>query len=1030
MRSHGSFLLLTLLATSRATSLPKSVFTKKEPNTRSLDRVIHSFDREHLKKSHHELPKEATQRNTFRKMLREAGGGRHAVGEAEAKYIVADATHKFMGRLKEANREQKPSKMHAQSASLERGASMCGKTIKMPLKRSALEKKIFGRKMMLLQEPEPGQMPEAPLSWSHPGAGAVQKLADNGLSEAGEVYNSNLDEMQEVNVKIYKDAYSPVGCFNDAMLKSGDKFSNGANEYKESLPNVSIAVYKELVLEEDHKEMTPEVCYDFCRTVPDMVFFGIADGRDCYCTPFYQKAAGSDAKCDSPCPGDTTQTCGGKGRSGIWEMHMCMDTLADFMGVAVDTADALLLYYGTIMFTNTIAEDLQRSTQNLHVTAGLGGDPVARDLAQLGKVWAGEVEKSMFQNRCMKKYQELIAIYEGASDIPETDLSLAVNVERADTAQQEMKRLIPEVAACTAVCQDHNLRTYPYYFDLLEATSDAALQAKLNTFTTKAMPLYYPILYFVERSMNPQMSTCNGKMVGEPMLLTMPECAEACDRHVYPIKCVGFQFFHLGGKQTGGGVYRPMCYLFQEFTEVTRYTCAFMEAGGSESLELFTNSSKLVTIAPEVENATVSKPAVAKPAQPTLKNAPTVPRVLVDAKVLAEANISMGEPKGATMPGDNGGIVPRMALTYGSIIGLRTMSPDIKQSVGGILQTCGWDSGSEGYTSRCNEHGRNVGVLGKRTSRSASSRGPSEFVAEPSTDAPSYGHNSAQWVVLGNGKTEGEPVLYGDEIYLKNRRNLPTRCQDHSCSEHGRQCSQPAYLGTCGTSIEDADANKLGNNVCATEKRGSDSTWRILGDTEGAYVLPSIALTLESLATDKNYLSVEGSSFSCSEVSMPGMNVGAIDTEAASARRSMSESGKALWQWIPLDLIPSAMPPTPDDCNKIQRFVFYSGLSCTEIWGADSEVHRSCPKVCEKSVGAMVSAVCNVKFAAFNNAKPDVKMRTNDRCFGGVDNSVGEEGVDDIDVFVLQVGEEGVVFQGDVEVAGGEDLRAPSVWTS
>jgi len=297
---------------------------------------------------------------------------------------------------------------------------------------------------------------------------------------------------------------------------------------------------------------------------------------------------------------------------------------------------------------------------------------------------------------------------------------------------------------------------------------------------------------------------------------------------------------------------------------------------------------------------------------------------------------------------------------------------------------------------------------------------------EPSTDAPSYAHRTAQWVVLGDGKKNGDAVLYGDVIKLRNRRSIQVRCRKDTCSD--KKCNRAAYLGTCGSDIENGDGDKLGNNVCATRSRGDETKWRILGDSEGAFVLPSIALTLESKATGKNYLSVESSAFSCGEVSMAGMNVGAIDTEKSTARRSMSESGKALWQWIPIDLIPSAMPPTPGDCNKIQRFVFYSGLSCTEIWGADSEVHRSCPVVCEKSVGAMVSAVCNVKFSAFNNAKPDVKMRTNDRCFGGIDNEVGEEGAD-VDVFVLQVGEEGVVFQGDVEVAGGEDLRSPDVWT-
>merc|ERR550514_1946841 len=97
-------------------------------------------------------------------------------------------------------------------------------------------------------------------------------------------------------------------------------------EYTDFGTNVSIVRYSEVIAKPFQKPMAPEVCYQFCQTVPDMVFFGIANGRDCYCTPFFKPAPGGSPKCDAPCEGDPTQMCGGKGFSSIFEMHLCADT--------------------------------------------------------------------------------------------------------------------------------------------------------------------------------------------------------------------------------------------------------------------------------------------------------------------------------------------------------------------------------------------------------------------------------------------------------------------------------------------------------------------------------------------------------------------------------------------------------------------------------------------------------------------------------------------------------------------------------
>ena len=76
-----------------------------------------------------------------------------------------------------------------------------------------------------------------------------------------------------------------IDCVKDAMLAHGDAHGDGKLRYKmEDIANVSIIHYTDMIPKEDRKPMTHGRCFEFCRTVPDMLFFGINNGRDCYCT--------------------------------------------------------------------------------------------------------------------------------------------------------------------------------------------------------------------------------------------------------------------------------------------------------------------------------------------------------------------------------------------------------------------------------------------------------------------------------------------------------------------------------------------------------------------------------------------------------------------------------------------------------------------------------------------------------------------------------------------------------------------------
>lgn len=129
---------------------------------------------------------------------------------------------------------------------------------------------------------------------------------------------------------VYKDGYFHLRCMFDKMQEIAD-FHNEltrVHEYKVQT-NVSIVRYTDRVGVEEQRPMTPRICFNFCRTVPDMLYFGLTAGKDCYCSPYYKQGPG-DGVCDAGCAGDSSSTCGStKGMSDVYEMHACSDTVKE-----------------------------------------------------------------------------------------------------------------------------------------------------------------------------------------------------------------------------------------------------------------------------------------------------------------------------------------------------------------------------------------------------------------------------------------------------------------------------------------------------------------------------------------------------------------------------------------------------------------------------------------------------------------------------------------------------------------------------
>eukprot|EP00929_Paragymnodinium_shiwhaense_P044073 TRINITY_DN22614_c0_g1_i2.p1 TRINITY_DN22614_c0_g1~~TRINITY_DN22614_c0_g1_i2.p1 ORF type:complete len:331 (+),score=118.55 TRINITY_DN22614_c0_g1_i2:67-1059(+) len=191
----------------------------------------------------------------------------------------------------------------------------------------------------------------------------------------------------------FMDGYSMMGCIQDEMHEFGDKFGDGKFSYKlGDTSNVAIVRYSMHVAREDAQEMTHAVCFDFCRTIPDMLFFGITNGRDCYCAPYVKQVAGDSSDCDAVCDGDKSTMCGGKTKSSVFEMHACNDAVEN-LDNARAAGDAGMESLGKaveeVQFASTV---LQGGGSKLQPIFGKVGDVAAGDLLQSAKAYAGKLE--------------------------------------------------------------------------------------------------------------------------------------------------------------------------------------------------------------------------------------------------------------------------------------------------------------------------------------------------------------------------------------------------------------------------------------------------------------------------------------------------------------------------------------------------------------------------------------------------------------------------------------------------------------
>mmetsp|Transcript_3875 Transcript_3875/g.11327 ORF Transcript_3875/g.11327 Transcript_3875/m.11327 type:complete len:491 (-) Transcript_3875:99-1571(-) len=346
---------------------------------------------------------------------------------------------------------------------------------------------------------------------------------------------------------VLKDGYLQVECVKDYLFEYGDKF--GDNKFSYALgdvSNVSIVHYSALVPREDQQPMTHGTCFAFCRTVPDMLTFGIHNGRDCYCAPYFKPMESDSSNCDAVCEGNPTQMCGGKFKSSVFEMHECADTAAELNETGVKAASVMAVLDRSIQTAETLAADMQTSAEALQQVLGAAGDPAATGLMQEAKVFAGKLEEAVNKSKNIKAGLES-STTEAASMIG-TTLSDLEAISNAEALMETMEKLSTDGEDAVE--------------DLDERSTAASPSGPDFNASVGAGRQYYPLMYFVDKSFEDMPATCIGEAVANPMVaVSSDECAYACDAQIH--SCVGFSFF------TGSP---NLCFMFSKFTEVTYYT--------------------------------------------------------------------------------------------------------------------------------------------------------------------------------------------------------------------------------------------------------------------------------------------------------------------------------------------------------------------------------------------------------------------------------------------------------------------------
>jgi hypothetical protein len=338
---------------------------------------------------------------------------------------------------------------------------------------------------------------------------------------------------------VFKDGFMQIDCVKDYMFYRGDKFGDNKHYYELGpVAGVSIIHYTDYVETEDQLPMTPAACFEFCRTAPNMGFFGIVNGRDCYCTPYFKPMASDSSMCDAVCEGDTTKMCGGKTKSSIFSMHMCASTQEDLSELSGKASALESDMHAKVKLARGLAQDLQTGAEAFQKSFGAVGDTAASNLMQGAKSFAGSLESKAANVDTLAG--KLAAVISSAAKLK--DFSDPAVVTKAEHMMDATEKGMYEGEAAA------------------DELDEAIRMASPGLDAVGAAQQYYPVMYFVHKEYEKVPSTCGGISVAEAIVGEGKDgCASACDARGY----VGFQYFDGPAK---------LCFLFSKIQSIVFYT--------------------------------------------------------------------------------------------------------------------------------------------------------------------------------------------------------------------------------------------------------------------------------------------------------------------------------------------------------------------------------------------------------------------------------------------------------------------------
>jgi len=392
--------------------------------------------------------------------------------------------------------------------------------------------------------------PESPSRAAAPGAGETAITATDSAAV------------------VRKDGFYHVKCMHDGtQIFADNQSAQGQKRYAAQNANISVVWYKETVPSEDQQEMTPRVCFDFCRIQDRMGFFGLLHGRDCYCTPYYRSEAGGENEdCDLPCPGDQSQMCGGKHKSDIYSMHFCNNIDADLTKAkdraqeVVDDIKQAIESGGNYERCKGFLQDYGHWVQQF---AGVIGASAQSDHMQSAKVRSGQLERLFEQSEKLVEEHDVIV----------NSASQGSAIEKQQAQELQVIDL-----------QKFQNKASEFYDSSSQVFAEVCDSAEKEGYEIKNE--YRDVSYFGAKKQNIEYpdtaTTCEGETIGNPRYQTAEGCALACQSTMFPTKCEGFGIYAATETSESG-----MCILFSKVTGGDIWDCeggAFLQKKKEESM--------------------------------------------------------------------------------------------------------------------------------------------------------------------------------------------------------------------------------------------------------------------------------------------------------------------------------------------------------------------------------------------------------------------------------------------------------------